>query len=164
MKAHIQSHNSKLINKATTKEDKPCNCRKKENCPLKGQCQTEAVIYEATLQTQHGTQKYIGSTEKDFKTRYTGHKQSFKSDTKRNATALATCVWDNELNPTPPISWIIRKKSHPYKPGSKFCDICLTEKLEILKILNNSEYLNKRNEISRLCPHRDKHTLEALRQ
>ena len=120
-------------------------------------------MYEATLQTKHGVRKYIGSTERDFKTRYTGHKQSFTSESKKYATALATCVWENNLSPNPPVSWEIRKKSHPYNPGARFCDICLSEKLEILKALKDSNYLNKRNEISRLCPHRDKHTLGAVR-
>ena len=162
--AHIiQNHNIKILNQNNTApiNIRTCNCRNKANCPLDGQCLTEAVIYTAKLETPAGTKEYIGSTERDFKTRYNGHTQSFRTDYKRNATALSQCVWDFNLQPNPTVKWEITQKTHAYKPGDKMCDLCISEKLHIIKTIQNHHTLNKRNEICKRCPHRDKHALKA---
>ena len=163
----IQSHNLKIINEnnaePTNTTTKTCNCRNKANCPLKGQCLTETIIYKAKLETQTGTKEYIGSTERDFKTRYNGHTQSFRTQYKSNATALSQCVWEQNLQPNPTVNWEILQHTHTYKPGNRMCDLCTSEKLHILKTINNRDNLNKRNEICKRCPHRDKHTLKAVK-
>ena len=158
----IQNHNNKIINNQQPPATKQCNCRDKNKCPLDGKCQTETIIYKATLETTTGTKHYIGSTEKDFKTRYTGHKQSFTTQYKKNATALSQCVWAHGLQPTPNVKWDIIQKAQKYTPGNKTCDLCTSEKLHILKIINTEGYLNKKNDIAKRCPHRDKYSLEQV--
>ena len=59
------------------------------------------------------------------------------------------------------IEWEILKKCYKYKSGSKRCDVCLSEKLEILKGKRAGErMLNKRSELMNKCRHRRKFILE----
>ena len=65
----ITAHNKKILHENNQQEknkEKKCNCRKKEECPLKGNCLVESVIYKATLKTEKENFEYIGSTEKAF--------------------------------------------------------------------------------------------------
>lgn len=162
MSSIIQNHNNKIINNQQQPTTKQCNCRDKNKCPLDNKCQAETIIYKATIETTTGTKHYIGSTEKDFKTRYTGHKQSFNTQYKKNATALSQCVWAHGMQPNPTVKWEILQNAQKYKPGNSACDLCLSEKLHILKTYNKEGYLNKKNEIAKRCPHRDKYSLERV--
>ena len=163
MKAIIQSHNNKVLNNndSTQKEgEQACNCRKKDKCPVDNKCQQDDVIYHATV-TNHSkneVKQYIGSTT-NFKTRYTGHKSSFKNEKNRNATTLSNYIWDNKLDGETNIQWKILCKATSYANGQKFCDLCLTEKLHIAKNTNDSSYLNKRSELAQKCRHRAKFKL-----
>ena len=84
----ISNHNKQLLEtktKETTTENKFCNCRQKETCPLKGKCSTKCVVYKATV-TEIETNRqetYIGLTDNEFKTRFSLHKSSFKLEQKR---------------------------------------------------------------------------------
>ena len=161
----IKNHNNKLINKPSESiESEACNCNKsnKPNCPLKGNCQTKSIIYEATIKTDKLSARYIGSTANTFKERYTGHKQSFKDINKKSSTQLSKFVWENHLNPTADIKWKVISKCKSYCPGDKLCQLCLTEKLLIMKNLKYAELLNTRNEIARQCPHKTKFRLGKL--
>ena len=108
------------------------------------------------------TKKYIGCTEGDFKTRAQGHIQSFTTASKKNATELAKFVWENNLQPEPTIKYDIIKNIVPYEPGKRMCDLCNSEKLEISKVFNDRQYINKRDEIAQKCLHRKKHMLSAV--
>ena len=77
----IQSHNSKILNSKPKATEKPCNCRKKDACPLDQNCTQENVIYHATVEGEE--KKYIGSTVQ-FKKRYYGHKDSFRNNANKN--------------------------------------------------------------------------------
>ena len=111
MKAIIQGHNRIINNMTNTTNTKKCNCRK-SNCPLNGTCiSNKCVIYEAKVAgPSDKTKKYIGLTEGPFKTRYTGHKQSFNHESKKLSTTLSKYVWDNNLQPNPNVSFRILKK------------------------------------------------------
>ena len=159
MKAIIQGHNTKIINNnakaVNTVDNKQCNCRKRA-CPLNGKClASKCVIYQATVQCPNKEdKKYVGLTEGDFKTRFTGHVQSFNDPCKKSASAMAKYVWEENLQPEPNIRWEILKHTVPYKPGNKDCDLCLSEKFAIMNVSENKNYLNKRSEIKKLCPHK----------
>ena len=144
-----------------TTNTKKCNCRK-SNCPLNGSCiSNKCVIYEAKVAgPSDETKNYIGLTECPFKTRYTGHKQSFNHESKKLSTTLSKYVWDNNLQPNPDISFRILKNVRPYVPGARDCDLCLSEKLAILRVERDTSYLNKRSELKKMCPHQQKHTLK----
>ena len=38
MQTIITSHNKKLLEKKSSQQSKPCNCKNKDICPLKGSC------------------------------------------------------------------------------------------------------------------------------
>ena len=115
-------------------QKKPCNCQRsrRENCPQKGECNQQEVIYHATVKTEEEERKYVGCTV-DFKRRFYGHTSSFRHEKKRNSTALAGYVWEKDLGPEPEIEWSILSHARAYRVGNRTCDLCLTEKVEIAK-------------------------------
>ena len=55
---------------------------------------------------------YIGLTENTFKERFYKHKNSFKYESKRNATKLSNFVWENKhANTETNLVWNILDKS-----------------------------------------------------
>ena len=60
----IMSHNKTVLSNYTstpaTEHVKECNCRKKEQCPLDGQCLTNNIVYQATVTTNTTTETYVG--------------------------------------------------------------------------------------------------------
>ncbi len=61
------------------------------------------------------------------------------------------------------ITWSVLKQSISYTGGSKRCNLCLEEKLCILKNKNKQNLLNKKSEIVSTCNHRKKHLINNLR-
>ena len=61
------------------------------------------------------------------------------------------------------IKWEIARRAAPYKCGTRKCDLCTTEKLEIALAnanANTDSLLNKRSEIVSTCRQRTKFTAE----
>ena len=157
----MHRHNRKIMRETGVPETtKTCNCRNKAQCPVDNKCCTQGVIYKATLTHNNAKAEYIGSTELAFKTRYNLHTHSFRHESKRAATTLSQYVWSNNLNPDPAIKWEILKKCLPYEQGRGDCDICLSEKVFIIRNLGNPDCLNKRTDIANRCPHKKKYKLD----
>ena len=76
IKSIISSHNKALLSdyhwSETQTNEKECNCRKKDQCPLDGKCLTENVAYQATVSTQSSSEIYVGLAT-NFKERYRNH-------------------------------------------------------------------------------------------
>ena len=72
--AHYDEKNMYLKQNKSTTNERTCNCRKKNECHLNGDCNHEAVVYPATATTTQETATYIGSTEGNFKGRFYGHR------------------------------------------------------------------------------------------
>ena len=162
MKAIITGHNKKLLEKESSQQPKPCNYKNKNICPLKGSCQQQSVIYQADISHGNTTESYIGCSETEFKSRYYNHVQSFKNIKKRNALELSKTFWNaKESGLKPTINWKIISQVIPYKPGQKCCNLCLTEKLEILQA-NQPTILNKQSELTGKCRHKNKFKLNKL--
>ena len=132
----------------------------KAACPVKNQCQTEAVIYKAKIKTTNAY--YIGMTSKSFKTRFNQHKHTFRTETRKNDTALAQYIWAKNLGPNPDIEWSILKKCKVIKPGDKLCDLCVSEKVYICKAQNDPNNINKRNDVGTRCCHEKNIKLGAV--
>ena len=161
MKSIISNHNKNILRKHSTITNltPPCNCKIKTKCPLDGKCRERSIVYKASLISNNITKYYYGCCETDFKSRYYNHIQSFKFKRKRNATELSKAFWkEKDAGLNPQINWSIVAKTKPYKPGSKSCNLCLTEKLVILKA-NPSNTLNKRSELNGKCRHLNKFKL-----
>ena len=176
IKAHIAAHNKKVLNPKVV-ATKSCNCRSYESrlkarnskldlpanhpppnwfpqsCPVDGECLTESVIYSAAVNSNNSSMTYIGLTGDSFKTRFNGHTATFRNR-ESNMSTLSSHVWDMEdKNIDYNIKWKIRKKAMMYKPGASYCDLCISEKVEIL-LANPKSSLNKRTEILERCRHR----------
>ena len=96
-------HNKRILNssKHTDKstdnpvDNKSCNCRQNNTCPLNGNCLQSSVIYQATVKRNDNntSETYIGLTENAFKTTYRNHTVSFRHTKHRNSTELSKHVW-----------------------------------------------------------------------
>ena len=90
----LTTHNKRLLKSHNGKSEfKPCNCRYKLSCPLNGNCQDKAIVYQTTVQTKDQSKNYIGLCKTEFKARFYNHNHSFNSDSKRNATELFKFIW-----------------------------------------------------------------------
>ena len=100
-------------------------------------------------------------TEGPFKTRYnSNHKSSFRLPQYRNATKLPEVVWTLKDNATPyTIKWDIVKRGTLYKNGRKYCDLCTSEKVEIILRSKDLRLINSRNEIMAKCRRKRKFRL-----
>ena len=124
---------------------------------MENKCNRQNVVYKATTQEEN-KKTYIG-VAKNFKKRYYSHKDSFRHEEKRNATALSEHVWKQNLGSEPNINREIIVTAQPYRTGQKACQLCLTEKLKILESSNDRNSLNKRSELAQKCRHKLFHTL-----
>ena len=143
----IKKHNKKIINNKATPTTPQCNCRKKTECPLNGNCQQPSVIYQAMAKIKNKPEKvYLGLTEGPWKQRNYGHKFSFSNKKYAHSTALSKYVWDckDKIKQTPEISWKIIKSAPAYTNTSKRCVLCLEEKIAIITYPDQEKLLNKR--------------------
>ena len=156
--ASIQIDDTATAAAASIDNNKTCNCRQKNTCPLDGNCLQSSVIYQATVKRKdkNTTETYIGLTENDFKTGYRNHTATFRHAKHRNSTELSKHIWtlkDNSIEHF--ISWRILSLHSPYSSSSKRCNLCLKEKFLIICRPELST-LNKRNELVSSCRHRNK--------
>ena len=164
MERIIKNRNRQLMRQhmnVTDPQPRLCNCRPstRSNCPLQGKCQLKGVVYKATISSPSTSEEwfYIGLTANTFKTRYNQHTHSFRH---KADTELSRKVWElKEKGLDYRISWNVIKRGHPYKPGQRFCDLCATEKLEILRRSGDPRLLNERTELIRACMHKWPHRI-----
>lgn len=163
VKVIIEGNNKrKLRNDNQTKNEKKCSCPRNTTCPLKGECLTKDLIYQATVTCDDKRETYVGLTATDFKTRYRNHKASFKAETKRNSTELSKHIWqlkDRKLNYE--ITWKLLYRAPHYTNVTKRCNLCIAEKYFII-CKPESATLNKRNELISKCRHKDKFLLKNV--
>ena len=148
-------------NNANAITGEQCNCRKKDQCPLDNKCLSSSVIYNAQVTTNNTTKNYIGLTEGTFKQRFSQHKSTFKHRKHINSTELSKYIWQlHDKKQDFNIKWSIISRARPYNNISKRCDLCLTEKLMIIKH-SNDNLLNKRSELISKCRHENKFYLKS---
>ena len=162
----ISSHNKKTLSKSSEEPNptlRTCNCRDKNLCPLNGVCLTQALIYEAQVTPEEGNPgRYIGLCEPEFKGRYNDHKTSCTHQKYETKTELAEYYWQHKkrgIEST--IKFSILQKRFPYRIGAKKCDLCLTEKLFIMK--EGDKVLNKRDELVSKCRHVNKFLMKNFK-
>merc|ERR1712105_189355 len=103
---------------------------------------------------------YIGLTELPFKTRFYNHTQSFKKKKHRHDTELSRYIWQlKKKKKRYSIKWSIVTKARAYSNETKKCDLCLTEKLQIIKA-DKRNLLNSRSELISKCRHENKFYLK----
>ena len=158
----IKQHNSKILDESSNKQDRLCNCRAKENCPMNGNCRIKSVIYKAVVTAENNTSVYYGASEGEFKTRFNNHTKSFRHRKYENETELSKHIWslkDRKVDYV--LSWNVAARASPYKCGTRRCDLCLSEKSIIVRA-ESKGLLNKRTELISKCRHRNKFILKNL--
>ena len=160
VKSIITSHNTRIIRKSQPQDISAGN----SFCPLQNKCMSKDIVYKAAIFTGNtqDTKHYIGMTSNTFKERYRNHIKSFTHKKYSNETELSKHVWHLKQKKTDfTIKWSIIKKSISYTGGSKRCNLCLEEKISILKEKNNC-LLNKRSEIVSACQHKSRFQVNNL--
>jgi len=155
----ITSHNIKVLNEHRKSNTRPktCNCNDQNRCPLNGECLAKATVYIGTISIPNGEERrYIGLSEPPFKTRWSDHMTSCNLKKYQNKTKLSQEFWkikDSglQLDRYENVKFEVLKKSTPYKEGAKKCNLCLWEKLLVLK--NERSVINKRDEFVSKCRH-----------
>ena len=165
MKSIIQSHNKKILQQPDNVNERLCNCRAKDSCPLNGECLVERTVYEATVTCEedpsYGERVYIGLSEPSFKKRFSNHKTNFNDPKYEKETELSKEVWRlKRKNQSPKITWKTIRKCHPFNRAKGKCNLCLNEKLEIAIYPNQKKLLNSRSELISKCRHVNKFTLK----
>lgn len=160
MASVIRSSNRRL--RRDPPPEKGCNCRRKEQCPLEGNCQAECVVYRAAVTDQQTGEEmdYIGLTALPFKQRFANHQTSFRHERYEQRTELAKHVWAmKRKGADPATSWSILAKAPAYCAESKRCQLCLAEKLKIIS-WPKERRLNKRPELVSTCRHASQYLLK----
>ena len=159
----IKGHNNKVTNSEQKKQQRPCNCRQKDQCPMSGDCLATSIVYKAEVTHSNKTDVYYGQCEGEFKLRYNNHTKSFRHRKHSDETELSKLIWELKDNGVEyNLHWSIVSRAFPYKKGSVSCDLCLTEKATIIRAEPRG-LLNKRTELISKCRHKNKHTLRAFK-
>ena len=114
----IKGHNKTVLkNSAQPAQDqaeRECNCKKKEECPLEGNCLAKGIDYQAQVTAAGKTETYVGLTSTEFKARFRNHQVSFNNEARKNDTELSLHIWQlksKEQRFT--IKWKILAKAKP---------------------------------------------------
>ena len=69
MAAILSRHNKTILASKNTNVHPPCNCRRKAECPLNGDCRKKAIVYKASISTDSNDppKSYYGCCETKFK-------------------------------------------------------------------------------------------------
>ena len=132
---------------------------------MNGACLKESLVYYATISCNDKNYKpklYKESCGTSFKKSYNNHKKSFNIPLYKHDTKLSTEYWNlkmKQLNPQ--ISWRIKGIYKSYNTTSKRCNLCVTEKQQILDD-PDKHLLNKRSKIITQCRHKNKYRLKIL--
>ena len=95
----ISSHNRNVLQEKRMKEkpaQKECNCQKRvQSCPIRGECQTKALVYKATIKTDDDNLRtYTGCTDRKFEERLYEHRTDANNTDNRSRTKMSTHVWN----------------------------------------------------------------------
>ena len=137
MASVIQNHNNNLLKDPVASTAKKCSCRQKSNCPLVEKWLSEWLVRHGQVNRSDKNQSksYYGTYKKNFKEGYSIHTASFRNKSKEKNTELSKYIWElknSSINYDLKCS-SIACKSHPCNGGTRKCDLCLAEKLAIIK-------------------------------
>ena len=158
----IKQSNARAMEEPVVNRDGQCNCDNPDECPLDGKCLTSCIVYTAKVNAENTEYIYHGSTEGEFKSRYNGHTTSFRLRSHEKESQLSKFIWSlKDKGVAYSIKWSVAAHAHPYKCGTRRCDVCLSEKTIIARERHPC-MLNKRSEIVSKCRHRNKFKLKSL--
>ena len=154
----VTGHNRKILNEATTENERRCSCPANTECPLDGYCLAKNTVYSGKITSSlpnYGTKEYIGISAPEWKKRLGNHKTSFCNRKYETKTEISKEVWKvKDQGGTFNIKWSIIGHAPAYNPASKKCCLCISEALYINS--NSRNLLNTRNELVKKCRHQNK--------
>ena len=104
---------------------KPCNCRRKDQCPMSGKWKVKSIVYKARLSSENNEKEYIGLTENTFKQRSSNHPQSIRHDKYEYSTELSKYVWGlKNYGENHDISWSVHKQAPTYPKVQEVPTLC----------------------------------------
>ena len=169
MQRIIKRHNNKIIKKSRNNNNLnnvTCNCKSTTPCPLQNKCMSDNIVYKAEISTlENPTQRkhYIGMSSTAFKMRLANHKSSFNNIRYRHVTSLSNFYWELvENNLTPTVKWSIIRRAQTCRSLDSPCNLCLQEKIAIICFPDKKNLLNKREEMTVRCKHKNKFLLSSL--
>ena len=113
------------------------------------------ICKTATPKITNDYPHYIGLAENTFKDRLYKHKNSFRYESKKNASEPSNFVWENKhANTETYLEWKIVDKAKSHETVSRKCMLCLTKKYQI--IFSKVNLLNSRSELVTKCCHENK--------
>ena len=165
MASVIRSQYTSLLKGPVPTDVKECSCRRKPECPSDKKCLSECLVYNASVDRldNNETKHYYGTCKKNFKERYNNHTASFRNKSKEKSTELSKYIWELKDNIQHNLKRYIASKGRPYVCGSRKCDLCLTEKLTIIKA-DPESLLNTRDELVSKCRHMNKFALKSFKE
>ena len=140
-------HNRKQLDKSFMDDKRTqilhCNCKKKEECPMDGGCNSENIVYQASIfpmESRNDKRVYLGISTGNWKQRLYNCRYSFSNPLLRKQAALLKCFGGlKEYGLTPQIKLkIIRKPSTACR-----CNLCLEKKGSINNYKDTKWVLNK---------------------
>jgi len=94
----ISGHNKSMTrtSRPQNENERTCNCRNKDSCPLGNECLAANIIYDATVSSNpdEETRKYVGLCSTSFKDRLAVHKQHMNNRIHRTKCELANYTWN----------------------------------------------------------------------
>ena len=153
MARHVSRHNHRVLSAGERQQVAPCVCTDFE-CPLNGLCESNNVVYQATVTSDDGrVENYVGVAA-NFKTRYYGHRTSLNNPNYKSETTLSKYVWKlKEEKKNFILKWKIIDRAPLYNPLTKKCNLCNKEKFYIM-YRRDMATLNRRSEVYTACKHR----------
>ena len=123
----ISKDNLKVLennDKQSNIEERTCDCKIKDDWKVNGMGLTKGIIYQATHNNKD--MSYIGSTGRQFKSRYDERMHSFRNKSKKETTKLSKYIHSIQIDETDLkniIKWEFMHKTKQNSPG-KICSIC----------------------------------------
>ena len=164
MAAVIRQHNSAVRRVARTVQENPPQRKAlqlpgQDRCPRNGVCQIHSIVYKATVVAGEDQRDYTGLTAQTFKQRFYSHQQSFRDKKYQSSAALSKHIWSLEEKDTNfEIKREVRKKATEYQNTTGRCNLCIAEKLAIIRA-DKKTSLNKRSELVSKCRHENRYYL-----
>ena len=146
MATYISRHNAKILKNEEKSKPPSCNCQKSKvgECPIPGACNTDGVVYQATVKNNKGKKEnYIGLAQ-NFKKRYSKHKTNLTEKKEEGSITLYNHFWKEKGN-----QWLSGK----FNPVTEICRLCTREKFTIVMCPEKST-LNSRQELFSHCKHK----------
>ena len=157
MGAQIARHNSRVLKSRGRQNPPSCNCQKSRvgECPIPGACNTNGVVYQATVRSSGGEEEHYVGLAQNFKTRFRTHRANLAQKKPEGSITLYNYFWkEKEGGKDPKVEWkILEKNLQTFNPVTEICRLCTREKFNI--VMNPEKAtLNSRQEIFAYCRHK----------